>query len=602
MNTECPQQASEKKISLKYNSLFTPMALVVMGIGTGLVSLLIGASVFGLPMFFSYFSSPLLILFNLLPPVLFTLFFYYATGRAWLGFLVPAVPILLLSVVSYFKMQVRAEPLYFSDYQLADEALKTVGGYELIVNWKVWFAALYTVGGTVAAFLFLKHRPRTETRLIGAAAAAVAMMAIYTFVYTDEKLYESVKGSYDINPFSNAENYIVRGFVYPFIGNIGAQAMEKPDDYKEFDAAQALAAHESDVIPVGEKVNIVSVMLESYADLSVYESIDFELDVYGPLHALEREALHGSLVNNIFAGGTINTERSFLTGYTTLDDFLAPENSYVYYLKEQGYHVEGFHAGDSWFYDRKTVNARMGFDTYYFLEDFENSDRWDGFFFSKILELYENRDPAVPYFSYNLSYQNHGPYDSEVTTDTAYLKKDGLSDKTYAILNNYLEGVNTTTQHITQLIDYFRDRREPVVVVLFGDHKPWLGDGNSVFHELGINIDLSTAEGFYNFYTTPYIIWANEAAKAVLSSEFMGNGGDFSPCFLMNRLFEECAWGGNAYMKAANELFEHVPVVNSATGYFVEDGVVTTRLSPENDQTYEDFLKIEYYWKHNFDK
>ena len=35
------------------------------------------------------------------------------------------------------------------------------------------------------------------------------------------------------------------------------------------------------------------------------------------------------------------------------------------------------HVGDGWFYDRENVNKYLGFDNYYFLEDYENSNRTD---------------------------------------------------------------------------------------------------------------------------------------------------------------------------------------------------------------------------------
>jgi phosphoglycerol transferase MdoB-like AlkP superfamily enzyme len=573
---------------------------MLLGIGTGLVSLMLGASVFGMPMFYSYFSSPLVVLLNILPPVLLTLLMYWATGRAWLGFLVPSLVVFTLSIVSFFKMQIRNEPLVFSDFQLIGEAGDSVAGYNLIIGWKTWLAAAYTAAGAFASFFLLRHKPRPKMRLIGAVSVLLACVVLYGFLYTNDSVYNKATGGYAVNRWSNAELYISRGFVYPFIYSVRDPASRVPTGYDKDAAAAALAVYGDDAIPDGEKVNIVSVMLESYADFSVFDTVDFSLDVYGPLRALEKEAITGSLIVNVFAGGTTNTERSFLTGFTKLGDFMTPVNSYVDYFETQGYVTEGYHAGDGWYYDRTTVNKNLGFDHYYYLEDFQNSNRWDDYFFSKVLELYEARDPSVPYFSYNLSYQNHGPYDATKTSDTAYVKKGGLTDTSYNILNNYMEGVSDTTRHIADFIDYFRSRSEPVVVVLFGDHKPWLGNNNEVYNELGINTDLNDAQGFYDFYSTPYLIWANDAARAALGSDFTGDGGDISPCFLMNRLFEACGWGGNAYMKAAGALEQRVTVLNTATGVFMENGVFSPVLTETAGTEYENFDQIEYYWKHHY--
>ena len=52
-----------------------------------------------------------------------------------------------------------------------------------------------------------------------------------------------------------------------------------------------------------------------------------------------------------------------------------------------------------------------------------------------------------------------------------------------------------------------------MVIVVFGDHNPWLGDGNAVYKAIGLDLDFSTEEGFYNYYSTRYLIWANDAAK-----------------------------------------------------------------------------------------
>jgi hypothetical protein len=65
----------------------------------------------------------------------------------------------------------------------------------------------------------------------------------------------------------------------------------------------------------------------------------------------------------------------------------------------------------------------------------------------------------------------------------------------------------------------------------------------------------------------------------------------------MNRLFEACNWGGSAYLKAAGALEQHVTVVNTATGFFMENGALTTVLKEAAAKEYANFEKIEYYWK-----
>lgn len=57
-------------------------------------------------------------------------------------------------------------------------------------------------------------------------------------------------------------------------------------------------------------------MMEAYGDFSVYPQIEFdsENDPYAAFNRIKDITYHGNLVTNIFAGGTVNSERRFITG------------------------------------------------------------------------------------------------------------------------------------------------------------------------------------------------------------------------------------------------------------------------------------------------
>ena len=139
-----------------------------------------------------------------------------------------------------------------------------------------------------------------------------------------------------------------------------------------------------------------------------------------------------------------------------------------------------------------------------------------------------------------------------------------------------------------------------MVIVVFGDHNPWLGDGNSVYEAIGLDLDFSTPEGFYNYYSTRYLIWANDAAKEALGNDFVGEGPTVSPTFLMDVVFDACGWEGPAYMQATRPVMEQVPVMNTPTGLYMEDGAVTGTLTPEGQALVTDFDMLQYYYRKNF--
>ena len=359
-------------------------------------------------------------------------------------------------------------------------------------------------------------------------------------------------------------------------------------------AKAALDAYTDEEIPADKRVNVVAVMLEAYNDFSRFENLHFVRDVYGKYRELEAMGYAGTLMTDVFAGDTRVSEREFLTGlpYARIDKFVAPSNSYVWYFRENGYHTTGSHPCYAWFYNRKNINKNLGFAEYLFSENYFAERTWndityDAAYFPMLYELYESRDRSVPYFSYNITYQGHGPYEADNPYYTEpYVENGGWSEASQTILNNYLNAQAETTEMLYDFATQMLATGEPVVLVFFGDHKPWMGNGDSVYHELGINIDRSTDEGFRNYYSTRYLILANDAAKRVTGSDFRGEGETISASFLMNKVFELCGWRGSAYMQFTTAQMQKTPVVHRSFD-----------LRSDDYRLYDD---VTYYYRKNF--
>ena len=585
--------------------VYMAVMLVLMGVGIGCVSLLLASSFFGRDggaIFFNYFKHPHILALNLLPPILLVLLFWFLFGRAGAAFGTAAGIVLGFSVANFYKIQLRDDPLLAIDLTTVGEAGDILSRYQLTFHWKIGVTIFAVVFGLLFAHFLMRGRPPgRRVRAIGAAAVLVCGAACAP-LYANDTLYDKqVAGTELIDIWSDMQVYVSKGFVYPFLHSIPDAFPHPPEGYDEGQAQALLGAYEDGTIEADEQVNIISIMLEAYMDLSVFENDRFQLsqDLYAPLHELQAECVSGPLVTNIFAGGTKDTEQGFLTGYTDPGTYRSPVNTYVWYLRSQGYTTEGFHPGGGWFYNRKNVNEYFGFERYLFVEDFEVEDRSDEFFFAELKEMWESRDKSAPYFNYSLSFQNHGGYDTTSTGEVSYVVQGELSDETYNMLNNYLTGVADTTQRLADLADYFRDCEEPVVLVFFGDHMPWMGNGNSGYTDMGLNLDLGDQEGFMNYYSTRYYIWANDAAKAVTGNDFVGEGEAISPCFLMSKVFDLCGWEGPAYMQAMRPISQRLPVIQSL-GNYMEGGVITQTLSPEGAELAADFSSLEYYWQNHF--
>ena len=579
------------------------------GIGLGTVSLLLAYGNYPHEMFSGYFRNEPIAFLNILPVVILVLTLYCLIGRAWIAFLAAAIPVLGMSLGNYYKLAFRDDPFIASDFSDIAIGIKFGGRYGLFLNKRIVISVALTVIAVLFLAFFVRGRIRARFRVPAAALLIILCIFPLRGVYTDNNLYNNKIANLDYpnaNVWSSTQRYISRGFVYPFLHSIPDAIPKKPEGYSEEKAKEILSSYVKEDIPEDKKIDIIGIQLEAFNDFERLGIPDISESVYEKYRALAEESYTGRLVTNIFAGGTIDTERTFLTGFYELDDFRRDTGSYVRYFKDQGYAAEGGHPCYDWFYNRKNINRYLGFDDYWFFEnrygELHNSPTApDDIFIKDLIKMYADRDRSKPYFNFSVTYQGHGPY----PTDSLYYWGDGfwlgdISDgESYYILNDYLSLIKNTWDNIEILVDSLRDQDEPAILVLFGDHNPWLGNSNSVYNAMGVNLDTSTEEGFYNYYCTPYLIWANDAAKSALGREIRGEGPDVSPCYLMNIIFDLCGLGkGPEYMQLMSETMEVTPVLNTQ-GFFVENGAVTREPSQELKNAVNKVETAQYFRKRN---
>lgn len=556
--------------------------------------------------FLGYLHSWRILALNLLPVALLALFFCAVTGRTWAGFLLGGGIAMGFGLGSYYKLHFRGEPLYFEDLLILREAQAMTNGgrYELFVDGRVAAALLVLAVGTVLLLVLARGRLGSWRLRVAVALAAVAAAAALTPAYFNTELYESIRNFEYLTRWDPAEDYISRGFVYPFLHSAAASLDLPPSGYDSGKVHELLADYTSQDIPEDRKVNIIAIMREAYMDFSRYDIPGLDESGYDFYHALEEESYTGDLVTNIFSGGTIDTERCFLTGDQELAEYGEPTNSYVWYLRQQGYTVEGSHPYSSWFYDRTSVNANLGFERYRFLEgDFDRFSQ-DTYPADAVLlpEIYKdfqaNKATGKPYFSFSVNVESHGPY---ATWDTGAREclRGPYTQECRNAMNDYLTTIWNTDAALEELVEQLRDDPDPVILVTFGDHLPWMGDSKRFYGEMGVNLDLSTEEGFFTHFSTRYLIWANDAAKEVLGHDIRGEGPAVSPCYLMNLVFRQLDWEGPAFLQAMDDLMEIFPVV-SIKGRYVVDGVLTDAIPPERESLYQALLYLQESWKHEF--
>ena len=140
-----------------------------------------------------------------------------------------------------------------------------------------------------------------------------------------------------------------------------------------------------------------------------------------------------AFVGNIVLRGAPLVEVGKILGI--LIDFPIQEHrrQYAWYLREQGYAIQGSHPYYQWFYNRQNINGYLGFQQYRYLEgDYEKMTSApypeDAILLPEIYaDMQKCWAEGKPCFSFSVNVQSHGPYATWDTGAKEYLAGDGYT-------------------------------------------------------------------------------------------------------------------------------------------------------------------------------
>lgn len=296
--------------------------------------------------------------------------------------------------------------------------------------------------------------------------------------------------------------------------------------------------------------NIIVIMNESFSDLRVVGDIETNIPYMPFIDSLEENTIQGNAYVSTIGTGTSNTEFEFLTG-NPMAFLPAGSNAYQLYVKDrqpglvstllsQRYTADAFHPYYESSWNRVSVYDLMGFRDFITLEDMIDEDildrykasgysyslykrllkqrypdediilrRYvsDEYDFQKIVEMYENKEPDQPFFLFNVTMQSHSSYNQKFDNfdQQVYLTS---TQGEYPKTDQYLSLIKATDDAFEDLIGYFETVEEPTIVLMFGDHQPFIED--SFYSEvMGQSISEMDDETQQQRYITRFILWAN---------------------------------------------------------------------------------------------
>lgn len=397
---------------------------------------------------------------------------------------------LFLGVVNGILLIFRTTPFTAADFRLVKYAVNIAGTYF------TWYQMVLIAAAVVLVAVFCvmvwRTAPISSEKVRYKKGAAAAVLGIcFVLGITG---FAMNTGLVAVRFGNIGDAFRAYGFPYCFANSIFNTGISKPEDYApevmETIRDEAMVPENTYILTEYPKPNVIMVQLESFFDPTLWKNSPVEEDPIPFFHKLQQNYPHGYLNVPSVGAGTANTEFEAITGMNL--DFFGPGEypyktvlkktsceSTAFDLKNLGYAAHAIHNNEATFYDRHLVFSQLGFDTFTPIEYMYNIERnptgWckDKILVGEILKTLDSTEG--PDYIYTISVQGHGKY-----PDFEY----------------YCEQIGEMDDFVRSLVNTLRTRKEPVVLVFYGDHLP------------GFEWTKEEMEN-QSLYQTEYVIWNN---------------------------------------------------------------------------------------------
>ncbi|MDE6906222.1 MAG: LTA synthase family protein [Lachnospiraceae bacterium] len=537
--------------------------------------------------------------FNILLLELFAwmLFFVFRSGAAALR--TETGVLMVFGLVNYYVYAFRSLPLVPWDLLSLKTAVSVADNYDFtptvrIVTVVLLFVLLLFLEG----FCKLKlEKSRWRARLTGGCIFLVLICTLTNILQKED--FQNRHRMYN-KLFTPVFMWQVNGLVLTWVMEMPFLAVEKPSGYNSGEAEELLGEYENNseiLLKEGEMPNMIVVMDEAFSDLSVLGEFQASEEVMPHLHEMQKSGenlLTGYLNVSVCGGNTANTEFEFLTGNTMafLPQGSIPFQQYIKeeidavpgYLKSLGYETYGIHPYHAGGWDRDQVYPLLGFENALFLPDFTQVSYLrnyvdDASCFRKIIRLYENRE--APAFIFAVTMQNHGSYSESYNNFVPHITVEGKSSFS---LSTYLSLIQKTDEAFRDLIEYFSQEKDPVMVVFFGDHQPNDTVAEPILELNGTTYKTLSQEMRDKRYQVPYVIWTNYETES--------GKKDISANYLAGEMMERAGLPLPAYHSFLQEMQEEYPVISGERVVDSRGGRVEKKDFGEKIKQYQ---KLQYY-------
>lgn len=504
--------------------------------------------------------------------------FYVVTGKLKISLYSTLILTFIIGVINYFITAFRGTPLVPWDIFSINVALSVLPTFTFKIDYKfitgiIIFALALFFLKKITITSFKNNKIKISYRLI---VLSIISIFFYSFYFTD--LINKFKLDENWDP---KEEYHNNGLIASIFKQSRNLIISKPEGY-DINSINKLASSievpNNEISEDFEYPNIIAIMNESFAELKVVGDFSTNTDYLPFFNSLDENTIKGNLHVSIFGATTPNSEWEFLTSNSMafVPKRTVPYQQYVLRksyslattLKEQGYTTNAIHSYYPQGYNRNLAYPRLGFDSFLNINtlkdlDFIREYPSDLSTYKNIIDLYENKGEDEKLFNFTLTMQNHGSYTDENFQNTI-IAENG----TYPKLNQYLSLIKIADNALESLINYFSAQDEHTIILIFGDHQPYVEDEfyNSLLSKS--YSDITSKEATEKKYITPFMIWANYD----IDEEKYKDIHDISANYLASLLLDVAEIQKTPYHYFLDNLRKEIPII-TGNGYMDKNGI-----------------------------
>ncbi|MGR9012118.1 MAG: LTA synthase family protein [Gammaproteobacteria bacterium] len=264
--------------------------------------------------------------------------------------------------------------------------------------------------------------------------------------------------------------------------------------------------------------NVHIVLLESFWDPNALKKAKLKPNPLAPdFRDLWKSAGYSHALDPVFGGFTANSEFEVLCGFPVVKNTVKFERQLLndvpclpHLLADKGYRTIASHPNVPVFWNRVNAYRRMGFQTYWSLEDFVKDDMnrefmSDSTLYRQVLEkISTSVNAKQPVLDYIVTYFGHWNYPLSASRPSKVTSRSQVDEVTA-----YANTIYYKSRELMTFIKEVRKRDPESIIVVFGDHLPFLGENFAGYVESGVlatNRSEFTPAMFKTYVSTPMLI------------------------------------------------------------------------------------------------